>query len=295
MQFTEKQFYNGEVIFSESLGGKYAYIVKEGSVEISIIRDDKKIILDELGAGTCFGEMAPISGDKRSATATATSFTEVYVLDDFTLNELINSSNNLLKAIVHSLIKRLKRLNESAVMDANPTHKLLVYTRLLKLIAEATPNQYSTYDNVERDAKNTHQSIKRVSVYNAVKEINNITGDSRVKVMTLLRYMKKAGIIDIIGIGYDAKIWINTDVVLKSVKDFLVNAPDSVHKNMFDSEFEWLNIDELTDMLQIGKEETLEKFLSKELPDHLLAFCRSHVLDYIVTNKTDLFEQAKAS
>jgi CRP-like cAMP-binding protein len=52
----------GEVIFSEgSMGNPFMYVIKEGSVEISITRGERKVVLSTLGRGQFFGEMALLS------------------------------------------------------------------------------------------------------------------------------------------------------------------------------------------------------------------------------------------
>ena len=70
----------GEIIFSEgAMGNPLMYVIKEGSVEISITRGERKVVLSTLERGQFFGEMALLSTEPRSATAKALSYCEFQV------------------------------------------------------------------------------------------------------------------------------------------------------------------------------------------------------------------------
>ncbi len=63
----------GSVVFRQDEPGDVMYIILEGSVRISQQDEGNMFALAELGRGDFFGEMALISGHKRSATATTTA------------------------------------------------------------------------------------------------------------------------------------------------------------------------------------------------------------------------------
>ena len=48
----------GDLIFQEGSDGDCAYLVESGRVEISIIRENRRFKICELGEGELFGEMA---------------------------------------------------------------------------------------------------------------------------------------------------------------------------------------------------------------------------------------------
>ncbi|MFH0825618.1 MAG: cyclic nucleotide-binding domain-containing protein, partial [Pseudomonadota bacterium] len=65
-----KKYEKGEVVFKEGDSGDTMFVVQSGEVEISRIRDDRKLILAVLKRGEFFGEMALMDNQPRSATAT---------------------------------------------------------------------------------------------------------------------------------------------------------------------------------------------------------------------------------
>jgi putative ABC transport system ATP-binding protein len=61
---------DGEVLFSQGDPGALVYIVEEGHVQMLRCRDDgTEEVLNEYGPGGYFGELAPMFGLPRSATA----------------------------------------------------------------------------------------------------------------------------------------------------------------------------------------------------------------------------------
>ena len=62
------QFFNGDIIFHEGDIAHKAYIIESGRVEIST---KDKGVLALLGIGQMFGEMGPMDGNPRNATARA--------------------------------------------------------------------------------------------------------------------------------------------------------------------------------------------------------------------------------
>jgi CRP-like cAMP-binding protein len=74
-------YYPEDTVFKEGWDGSTAFIIKSGEIELSIFKDGLRVVFETLKEGDCFGEMAPLYGNKRSATATANVFTELYVVD----------------------------------------------------------------------------------------------------------------------------------------------------------------------------------------------------------------------
>jgi CRP/FNR family transcriptional regulator, cyclic AMP receptor protein len=72
----------GATIFSKGDPGNSLYAVISGTVKISISSPDgRNAILNLIGAGELFGEMAVLDGQDRSADATANTNCEIYVID----------------------------------------------------------------------------------------------------------------------------------------------------------------------------------------------------------------------
>lgn len=114
----------GEVIFEQNSEGKEVYFVIKGRVEISIRGKKnegtaqehiKKIPLAVLNPEQIFGEMAPITGEARSAQATSilddTTLLSLNIADEIT-DDNMKSMAKLLQNFVHVLSDKLVTMNQ---------------------------------------------------------------------------------------------------------------------------------------------------------------------------------------
>jgi DNA-binding NarL/FixJ family response regulator len=108
-----RKFQAGEILFREGDHGDRLYVLIAGQVHILKRRDGNKEVLATLGVGDCFGEMALVDQEPRSADAEAA--TECMVIE---VNaQIINDINDILA---------LKLFRKMAILV---TKKLRVYTR----------------------------------------------------------------------------------------------------------------------------------------------------------------------
>jgi CRP-like cAMP-binding protein len=83
--FPPARFAAGDVVFSEGDKGDAMYVVRSG--ELTIEKGGK--VMETVGPGGVFGEMALIDGGERVATVTATSPLELLVLSRHDFNEML--------------------------------------------------------------------------------------------------------------------------------------------------------------------------------------------------------------
>ncbi|MEN3044300.1 MAG: cyclic nucleotide-binding domain-containing protein [Candidatus Hydrothermales bacterium] len=107
----EKEFLEGEVIFSEGEKGDEIYLIKKGKVRIFKRFEESEKTLAILKEGDIFGEIAPLDGKPRSATAVALENTVVEVLDKESILNIINS-HPIVKYLINTLAERLRKADE---------------------------------------------------------------------------------------------------------------------------------------------------------------------------------------
>jgi hypothetical protein len=78
--FRFEKYEPGQIIIRQGEAGDCAYFIQSGKVEVLRRKDGKEVMLNTLGKGDFFGEMALLSGHQRSASVRATVPTEVAVL-----------------------------------------------------------------------------------------------------------------------------------------------------------------------------------------------------------------------
>ena len=106
----------GQPVFREGDIGNSFYVLITGDVVVEKLRDGRPVELKRLGPGECFGEMALVGNDLRSATVRALG--DVVVAMRF-YRELIDSNPEGAAAIYRNIARILaSRLGESSVLLA---------------------------------------------------------------------------------------------------------------------------------------------------------------------------------
>lgn len=131
-QLRRRTFRRGEVIFHRGDPAGALHVIASGLVKVSRPSEDgNETVLALLGAGTCFGELAALDGDLRSATITAVEPTETKMLLREDVIALARTSADLAMALVQVLAERLRRTDDwldhayFADLDTRLAHRLL--------------------------------------------------------------------------------------------------------------------------------------------------------------------------
>jgi CRP/FNR family transcriptional regulator, cyclic AMP receptor protein len=98
-------FAAGATVFSEGDVGERLYIVKTGTVSLSAHGD----VLETVGAGGIFGEMAVIDREPRSATAVAESDCELVAIDKRRFWFLVQETPYFAEIVMRVMADRLRR------------------------------------------------------------------------------------------------------------------------------------------------------------------------------------------
>lgn len=107
VDLVEKEYEQGEVIFSEGEIGKALYIILDGSVAIAKKCDGDCAVLAELPAGSYFGELALIDQMPRFATATTQKRTTLLIMYKSYFDDLIKGSPAISSHVLLNLVELL--------------------------------------------------------------------------------------------------------------------------------------------------------------------------------------------
>ena len=110
--FPVRTYGKGEVIFSEGDPSDYVCIVETGRVEISVMADGERKVIASLGAGEPFGELAALTGNPRTATATAVEKSGIRMVSRDDIGAEIDKLSSWVGAMVEALSNRFVEMNE---------------------------------------------------------------------------------------------------------------------------------------------------------------------------------------
>jgi CRP-like cAMP-binding protein len=144
--FSEKRYSKGTTIFHEGDEGHTFCVVVSGELEVWVGKDNPRL-LDRLGPGEVLGEMALLSGGRRSATVKVARVVQLLELDRESFNRFLASNAKVLHYFSTLLTRRLtaagrgevrRRPNTVVTVSALPglKGKSLVADALAELLRE---------------------------------------------------------------------------------------------------------------------------------------------------------------
>jgi NTE family protein len=110
-----EHYYHGEVVFVEGSVGDSFYLIESGQVRISTGFGAEEKIIDYLGPGNFFGEMALLLDQRRSASVTVVIDADFWVLHKDDLDQLLEEYPVIALEISRELSRRLTGSLQRAV------------------------------------------------------------------------------------------------------------------------------------------------------------------------------------
>jgi len=113
----------GEVLFTEGESGEVMYVIRTGTVKVSITSHGTERVLARLGAGEIVGEMALLNSSPRTATATVEEDAELVAVDAYTFEDMIIGNTEIALRLIRKLARRLDAADSmiSLLMHRDPS------------------------------------------------------------------------------------------------------------------------------------------------------------------------------
>lgn len=167
------------ILISEGDRSDQLFTILSGKIKVVIMDPEgKEIVVNLLGPGDCFGELAMIDGETRSATIVTTEPTQVLTIGRADFTPILTSNPDFM----YSLLKVLAAKVRAATSMVESLAFEDVYARLVRLLT----NLARPRDNLlVVEEKLTHQ------------EIANMIGSSREVVSRMLKALSVGGYISI--------------------------------------------------------------------------------------------------
>jgi len=109
---TVRTYRRGDVIVRQGQPGESFFVIVKGRVAVTILSPDgREVVLNTLGEGDHFGEMALVDDAPRSASVVAQERSELALLSREVFVDLLRSNFVLTRALLATLSRRLRRAN----------------------------------------------------------------------------------------------------------------------------------------------------------------------------------------
>jgi len=119
-------FVQGEAMTRQGAIAHSLYVITRGSGEVVITEDGLRRTVANLHSGDFFGEIALLTGERRTATVIALENTDCYRLDQEGVNEMLHSRPEIAEHISHVLARRKVELDAVREnLDADARAKMM--------------------------------------------------------------------------------------------------------------------------------------------------------------------------
>ena len=174
-----RTFPKNAIVFSEGDEGSILYLVISGRVKIFLSDDEgKEIVINFLGPGEHFGELALLGCDKRTASVITMESTKLAAISNQVFLNYLKENPEQAFVIIQGLCKQLAALTDNvkslALMD--------IYGRVARLLIRSS--EETSNDERIINERLTHQQIA------------DQIGSSREMVSRIMKDLKAGGYVD---------------------------------------------------------------------------------------------------
>lgn len=186
LRFARVQLFpRNRVIFEQGEPGNALMAVLRGSAKVGTpTRGGKEVILNILGPGEIFGEIALLDEGARSATVTTLEDTTLLIIENRNFKPILDANPDLCRSLLRLLCGRLRRASDQVV----ETMFLERAPRLAKTLMWLA----------ERYGSETAEGIV-IGVTLSQRELGNVAAMSRESVNKQLTEWKKLGLVSMKG------------------------------------------------------------------------------------------------
>ncbi len=149
-------FEQGEVVFVENSLGDSMYLIESGQVKVSVNTggSQQERVINYLGPGNFFGEMALLLNQRRSATVTITIDADLWMLRKADMDELLADHPEIALQITRELSRRLS--DTLTDIKKRPGYRLVAVFgdevwRLAKAVFDITGQKVALLDTTGRN------------------------------------------------------------------------------------------------------------------------------------------------
>lgn len=111
----------GAEVFREGEPGDFAYLIEAGRVEVSVQREDHKLVLATLEKGDLFGELSLINNAPRSATATTLAKSHLIAIGRAAFQSKLAATDPLVALFMRAVLERFHEARERLLSFAAPS------------------------------------------------------------------------------------------------------------------------------------------------------------------------------
>lgn len=283
---TQLRAYAGDVLYTEGMPSSHLYVIKEGEVDLYMVREEKRVVIDTLTRGHVFGATPQLLNGRRTDNAVAKTYCEFYLVDAESLASVLDDTPKLLRGILKTLAMRASRASEVIASRVNFQPEIVTYAQLLSLIGAAqVPLQAR-----KADARAAAQPvIARPALAAVFAQARQLFGHSDVHIRHILGKLLMLHLIQLDEDRDGAKcvVFSPGEIVAKARK---AGEADPDNGKL---EYEYISVDDFAAMVDLDRNRVLQKLARNELSEDLFTFRKSEVVRLLDEKGKKFFQERR--
>jgi len=291
--FSVKTFHKGQLVFKKGQPGNKAFLIKKGAIDLCIIKDGRKTLLESLKTGQLFGELGLINEDPRPFDAIATEFTELVIIEKEFLNQFIKNSPGIVQAFLNAMISQFNRLSKQQDDDIETLTgaNFLGISKVLNLMYVAHKNAQQTNQKGKKEGEDPGIDYQELTKkIRSVFPVNQLDIDNALKRLADLYYIeinfKKGQTAKTMQKFVKVRDPDNFDRVVENIAQHM--GTDASY-----SAQEYIDIVEAAKMVNTTEELIYKKIASNEIPENLFFVNKSGFMEFASEKGEYFFKKAK--
>lgn len=282
-RYTQQRAYAGDMIYTEGMACSHMYVVKEGEVDIYMVREEKRVVVETLGRGQCFGMAPRLLNGSRTNNAAAKTYCELYLIENETLDGALSDTPRLVRGILRTLAEQSLVSSELIATRVNYQPDLLVYAQLLYLLGIADIGKYKA------EAKGAQSALASPALSDVISSARALLGHSDVHIRNSLGTLLMLHLVRI----EDEKG--NGKQVIFAPKDIVAQARKMAanHRDQGKLDYEYVTVDEFAALVEVDRATLLKKLAGSEFAEDLFTFRKSEVMRLLNDKGRKFFSERK--
>ena len=284
--FTQQRAYAGDVLYTEGMPSHHMYVVKEGIVDIYMVREEKRVVVETLGKGQCFGMSLHDLRGKRINNAAARTYCELYLVSNDTLEQDLAGAPDLTRSLLHALSDRLAMAHELIATRVNYQSDILIYAQLLQLMGNADLARQGV---PARAKPGSAEALAAPLLADVFINARTLFGHSDKHVRACLGKLLGLHLLRVEDESGSGKrlIFSPKDIVAQARK---VAQTQVEHSKL---EYEYVSVDEFAALVDVDRSLLLRKVAGSEFSDDVFTFRKSEIMRLLNEKGKKFFVERK--
>lgn len=270
-QYSQVRAFAGEVLYTEGMPALNMYVVKDGEIDLYLVRDEKRTVVETLKKGQCFGIEPHLATQSRLHNAAARTYCELFLIDTRTVSDSVDGCPDLAHSMLTTLSERLSVAHKLIATRVNYQPDLLIYAQLLYLLGMADLGKQATAP-AARGAQAT-PGLAKPLLQDVMINARLMFGHSDKHIRGCLAKLLTLHIVRVEDGGNGKQILFSPKDVVSQVRNIVSSDVDGDKLT-----YEYISVDEFAAILDIDRKLILRKLAAGEFADDIFTFRRAEIL-----------------